>query len=60
MKAQLKEAQERQKISTNVYRKKPPQLNVGDKVWLFRHNIKTNRPYDKLDYCRLGPFPVSE
>lgn len=60
MKAQLKKAQERQKINADVYRKEQPQLNVGDKVWLLRRNIKTTRPCDKLDYRRLGPFSVSE
>ena len=60
MEAQLKKAQERQKINADAYRKEQPQLNVGDKVWLLRRNIKTTRPCDKLDYCRLGPFSISE
>lgn len=33
---------------------------MGDKVWLLRRNIKTTHPCDKLDYRRLGPFPISE
>ena len=33
-------------------------MNVGDKVWLLRWNLKTYRPSDKLDYRRLGPFQV--
>ena len=60
MKVQLKESQERQKINANVYRKEQPQLNVGDKVWLLRRNIKTNRPCDKLDYRRLGSFHICD
>ena len=39
-----------------------PQLEfkVGDKVWLSRKNIKTDRPSDKLDYRRLGPYTITE
>ena len=29
-------------------------------MWLFRRNIKTNRPCKKLDYRRLGPFRIQE
>lgn len=60
MEAQLKKAQEQQKMNANVYRKKQPQLNMGNKVWLLRRNIKTTRPCDKLDYCRLSSFPIFE
>ncbi|GLB39530.1 putative coprinopsis cinerea okayama7 130 [Lyophyllum shimeji] len=35
-----------------------PQFEPGDQVWLLRRNIKTTRPTSKLDYRRLGPFPV--
>jgi hypothetical protein len=38
--------------------KKAPQLEIGDKVWLLRRNIKTRRPSDKLDHKRLGPFQI--
>lgn len=58
MKEQLKEAQERQKSNADAYRKQQPEFNMGDKVWLLRRNIKTTRPCDKLDYRRLGPFPI--
>lgn len=30
----------------------------GDLVWLSRKFIKTRRPSQKLDYRRIGPFPV--
>jgi hypothetical protein len=36
-----------------------PHYRVGDKVWLIRRNIKTDRPSDKLDFKRLGPFVVA-
>lgn len=35
-----------------------PEYQPGDYVWLLRRNIKTSRPSDKLDYRKLGPFPV--
>jgi hypothetical protein len=34
------------------------QFGVGDKVWLLLTNIKTARPSKKLDWKRLGPFPI--
>ncbi|GGV51932.1 hypothetical protein GCM10010495_81700 [Kitasatospora herbaricolor] len=60
MKTQLKKTQKRQKINADIYRKKQPQLNVSNKVWLLRRNIKTTRPCDKLNYRKLNPFSVSE
>ena len=42
-----------------------PTFQEGDMVYLLRHdrnkkqaNIKTNRPSDKLDYKKLGPYKV--
>ncbi|KAG0593965.1 hypothetical protein M758_UG035900 [Ceratodon purpureus] len=58
MKQSLREAQEHQKTNADKSRKDHPQISVGDKVWLLRRNLKTRRPSDKLDYRRLGPFPV--
>jgi hypothetical protein len=34
--------------------------NVGDYVYLSARNLKTSRPCKKLDYKRLGPFPILE
>jgi hypothetical protein len=34
-------------------------FQIGDRVWLLRHNVKTTRPCDKLDYQCLGPFMIS-
>ena len=36
------------------------ELNVGDKVWLLSQNIHTKRPSKKLDWKRIGPFPILE
>ena len=33
-------------------------LKKGDKVYLLRHNIKTTRPSNKLDYTKLRPFRI--
>jgi hypothetical protein len=33
-------------------------INIGDKVWLLRRNLKTNRLCIKLVFCHLGPFQV--
>ena len=60
MKIQLEGAQERYKVATNSLRKEQPSFQIGDKVWLLRRNIKNNRPCDKLDYRRLGPFTIQK
>jgi hypothetical protein len=60
MKLQLQEAQDRYKASTDESRKEQPSLQVGDKVWLLRCNIKTTRSCNKLEYRRIGPFPIQK
>jgi hypothetical protein len=50
MQFQLQEAQDRYKASADESQKKHPLLQVGNKVWLLRRNIKTTRPCNKLDY----------
>jgi hypothetical protein len=60
MQFQLQEAQDRYKISADESRKEHPLLQVGDKVWLLRRNIKTTQPCDKLDYQRTEQFPIQK
>ena len=60
LKLQLQTAQASYKTSADEFRKKSPTFQVGDKVWPLRRNIKTNRPCDKLDYRRLGPFSIQK
>ena len=60
MKMHLEQAQMCYKEIIDVKRKKHPSFQVGDKVWLLHRNIKTNRPCDKLDYRRIGPFPIEK
>ena len=56
--AAIQHAQETQAKYFNKHVKDMPELQVGQKVMLLRHNIKTNRPTMKLDYTRLGPFKI--
>ena len=58
MKLQLQEAQDSYKASVDKSRKEQPLLEVGNKVWFLQCNIKTNWPCNKLDYRRIGPFPI--
>jgi transposase InsO family protein len=37
-----------------------PNLKEGDPVYLLRKNIKTKRPSSKLDYTKLGPYPIQK
>ena len=60
MKMHLEQAQSCYKEIVDVKRKKHPSFQVGDKVWLLRCNIKTNRPCDKLDYQRIGSFHIEK
>lgn len=41
-------------------RSSPPSFSVGDRVMLLRRNLKTNRPSEKLDFRKIGPFKISE
>ncbi|KAF7345784.1 Transposon Tf2-12 polyprotein [Mycena venus] len=58
LKAELKHAQEVQARAYDRHREPVPDLQPGQLVWLLRRNIKTTQPSDKLDHCRLGPYPV--
>jgi hypothetical protein len=60
MKLQLQEAQDHYKASADESRKEQPLLQVDNKVWLLRHNLKTNRPCNKLDYRRIRPYPIQK
>src|SRR5271168_2223377 len=42
----------------NKRRGQEPSLKEGDKVYLLRRNIDTNRPSDKLDHRKIGPFEI--
>ena len=36
------------------------EFTVGNKVWLLSPNVRTERPSKKLDWKRLGPFPITK
>jgi hypothetical protein len=42
----------------NRKRLKGPTLKGGDKVYLLRRNIKSDKPTKKLDAVKLGPFKI--
>jgi hypothetical protein len=50
----------RQQMTKYANRKRieGPTLKGGDKVYLLRRNIKSNKPTKKLDAVKLGPFKV--
>ena len=58
LRTELAQANETQARYYNSRALPAPEYQPGDLVWLLRHNIKTTRPSDKLDYRKLGPFPI--
>jgi hypothetical protein len=60
LRSQLESAQADYKEKYDRHVKEHPPFAVGDKVWLMRKYIKTNRPSQKLDVKRLGPFKILE
>jgi transposase InsO family protein len=44
--------------TANKKRIEGPILKKGDKVYLWRRNIKTKRQSGKLDFLKLGPFKI--
>lgn len=57
--AMISLAQERYKEQADRHRTSP-QFEVGEKVYLNRKNITTDRPTPKLDYRWLGPYTITE
>jgi hypothetical protein len=65
LRAQLEVVRERMKKYADIKRIEGPTLREGDMVYLLRHtqgekqaNIKTNRPNDKLDFKKVGPYKI--
>ena len=44
----------------NQWHQEAPEFKKRDKVYFFRKNIKTQRPSDKLDFKKIGPFKIEE
>lgn len=58
LRAELEFAQQVQSKNYNTTHKPDPDFQPNQLVWLLRRNIKTNRPSDKLDHRRLGPYKI--
>lgn len=59
LKANLVKAQERYKIQADRHRI-DHEFQVGDLVWLSTRYLSSRRPSRKLDYRRIGPYPILE
>lgn len=57
--AALSLAQDEYKKWYDRGRDAPPEFKVGDRVWLDASDIGSARPSAKLDFRRIGPFPVT-
>ena len=58
VRVEMTAAQYRQSKAYDRTRRPAPKFEPGDRVWLDARHIKTTRPVRKLDWKRLGPFPV--
>ena len=59
-KALIQIAQEKYKEQADKNRTEEPEFMEGEKVWLDRTNITTDRPARKLDWRSLGPFKITQ
>ena len=57
---ELRFVAEKSALYYNAKRSQEPTLKEGDKVYLLRRNIKTQRPSDKLDHKKLGPSRIKQ
>jgi hypothetical protein len=57
-KATLTKAKDEYTMYYNCRRKPAPVFTPGDRVWLDRSDITTNRPSSKLSHRRLAPFSL--
>ena len=55
---QLKKIAEKTTKQANKKRSEGPDLREGDPVYIIRKNIKTQRPSDKLDHTKIGPYRI--
>jgi hypothetical protein len=60
MRKQLEFVRTRMSRYYNLKRSKGPIFRKGEMVYLVRKNFTTTRPSPKLDYKKLGPFPIDE
>jgi hypothetical protein len=55
----LKSANEKYTKYANQSRKSA-KFEIGDQVYVSTLSMKTNRPVKKLDYRKIGPYPITE
>ena len=60
LRANLLVFQEAQKFAANLHRTPAPSYQVRDQVWLDFKNIRTQRPFKKLDDKWIGHFTITE
>jgi len=60
LQVQMRVAQDRYEGTINKSRLAAPVFRVGDKVYVSARNIQTARNSHKLDWKRIGPYPVTE
>ncbi|KAI1007900.1 hypothetical protein K3495_g324 [Podosphaera aphanis] len=60
LRSNIKTAQDQQENAANTNRKPAPCLKIGDLVFLSSKHIRTTRNSQKLDWKKLGPFPVKQ
>jgi hypothetical protein len=60
LQVEIRRSQAVQEEGANRTRIPAPNIQVGSKVWLDAHNVRTTRPTRKLDWKRLGPFRVQK
>ena len=58
--SELMHARDVAKRKYDQNRSSPPSFLVGDRVMLLRRNLKTNRPSEKLDFRKIGPFKIAK
>lgn len=57
---ELQEISEKTTTQANRKRSEGPDFQEGEKVYILRKNIKTQRPSDKLDHTKIGPYKIKK
>jgi hypothetical protein len=60
LRSNIRTAQDQQEQAVNAKRTPAPRYDVSDMVFVSAKNIRTNRNSRKLDWKKLGPFPIKE
>ncbi|KAI0992224.1 hypothetical protein K3495_g15962 [Podosphaera aphanis] len=59
LRSNIRSAQDQQEEAVNSRRRPSPNYRVGDLVFLSAKNIRTTRNSQKLDWRKLGPYPIT-